>query len=292
MKAFVSFLFKSVAFLVSSLPMKLQLFLGDCIGWLWFDVLRIRRKIIFSNLKVAFPDKSKRDKIRIGRASCCNMGRGLIEFTRIPFLKPDEKSIDLFEFRGLEYLDSAKSQGKGVCLLSLHLGNGDFGVAGLAIKGVRLHLISKQFKIQWINDLWFGLRESLGTKFIPPRNSSYGVLKALRAKEPVVFVQDQFMGPPIGLKTTFFGKETGTAMGLAIMVQRTGAPVLPIYTYREDSGKTVVIFEKPLEFDKIEDKEEKILHITQKCNDKLEDLVRKKPEQWMWVHRRWKRFKD
>ena len=75
------------------------------------------------------------------------------------------------------------------------------------------------------------------------------ILKSLKKNEAVVFVMDQFMGPPIGVRTTFFGHETGSAMGLAVMAQRSKVPVVPVYTYRDDNGDTHIILEPPIPFE-------------------------------------------
>ncbi len=220
---------KGLAFIIQALPYSLQKFLGHSLGYLWFDILRIRRDVIFKNLNIAFPDWDENKKTAVGRQSCHNLGMTLIEFCRIPFVS--EKTRDQFIIEGLDRLEAAKAKGKGVIFLTLHLGNIDWAATGMAVYDIPLTIISKEFSIRWINDLWFSVRRQLGTKFIAPRNSSITILRALKAGENVVFVLDQYMGPPIGIKTRFFGVETGTAMGLAILAGRSQAPVLPVYTY-------------------------------------------------------------
>ncbi len=268
--------------------MKAQLLLGKALGVLWFDILRIRRKTIFENLERAFPNKSDKEKKQIARASCTNLGMVYVEFMRMRFL--NENKLDQFEVFGLEHLLEAQKKEKGVCLLTLHLGNGDYACAGFSLMGHPVVLISKEFKVKWINEAWFGMRSRLGTSFIKPRRSSYDILKSLKNKKTVVFVMDQFMGPPIGVETTFFGHPTGSAMGLAVMAQRSKAPVVPIYTCRTKEGKTQIHFSKEIPMQEKESKEETIAFMTQVYQDKLEEFVRKHPDQWMWVHRRWKPF--
>jgi KDO2-lipid IV(A) lauroyltransferase len=155
-----------------------------------------------------------------------------------------------------------------------------------------MQLISKEFKSRWLNDLWFGMRRKHGTRFIAPEKSSFEILRALRRNELVVFVLDQFMGPPIGVRTRFFGKETGTAMGCALMADRTHSPVVPCYTYRKEDGRHVMVFEKPIEFLDHGLRDQNIAVMTQIYTDKIEAIVRKHPGQWMWIHRRWKEFRE
>ena len=271
-------------------PRRWQLWLGDFVGILWFDVFRIRRDLVIDNITRAFPTLSYTEKIKIGRRSLCNMGRGLVEFCHFPFF--EELDVDHhFDIVGADKLEHALQQGRGVCMMSCHMGNGDFAVAALSLKKMPIHLISKEFKIKWINDLWFDLRGRMGTRFIKPRNSSYQILKALKANEAVIFVQDQFMGPPIGAKTKFFGVETGSALGLSVIARKTRAPVLPIYTYRRDDGHGVIVIDDEIPWEDKGEKDETLVHMTQVFNDKIEEIVRLHPEQWMWVHRRWKTFK-
>ena len=102
---------------------------------------------------------------------------------------------------------------------------------------------------------------------------------------------DQFTGPPIGCKVKFFGKETGAAMGLAVLAQRSGADVIPVIPYRDKDGRQIIEHFPPIKFDASGTKDEAIERMTQVYTDQIEKLVRYKPEQWMWLHRRWKEFK-
>jgi Kdo2-lipid IVA lauroyltransferase/acyltransferase len=281
--------------LLCSLPMRAHLFFGDAIGVLWFDVLRIRRREALKNLKMCLPNLSDSEHVRIARESVCNVGRGFIEFLRLPTMisSPAEKEIwrNRFTITGREHYEKALQKNRGVCLLASHVGNGDWAAVGLALNGIRIHIITKELKMKSLNDFWFLNRQKLGIGLISDRKSSLQILKLLKANEAIVFVLDQFMGPPLGVKTKFFGVETGTAMGLALLAGRAESPVVPVYTYRESSGHTHVIFEPEIQFEDSGNKDETITRMTQKYCDQIEKWVRFKPEQWMWVHRRWKKFK-
>ena len=207
----------------------------QAIAWfvaiMWFDVVRIRRKDAIKNVKRVFPNKTDNEATKMARKSLYHMGLTLTEFFSMPFLW--EKDFrKMYDVEGEEHFKNAFDEGKGVFAMSVHLGNGDLGTAALASWGYPVSIISKIFKSKWLNKLWFSAREAKGVKFIPPRKSSYEILKALKANEAVIFVLDQYTGPPNGILTTFFGYETGTAVGLALFAQRSGAPVVPIYTYR------------------------------------------------------------
>jgi KDO2-lipid IV(A) lauroyltransferase len=258
------------------------------LAFLWWDLFRIRRGVVLDNLAIAFPEMSHREKVRMGRRNLRHLAMNFVEYSYLPWLSRSNYQ-NFIEFHNLELFREALGKGKGVLLLTCHMGNGDLATAGLSLEGFPMVMVSKFFKLKWLNDLWFGMRERLGTKFVAPRDSSFVLLRSLKQGRAVIIPLDQFTGPPIGVRTTFFGKETGTAAGLAVMAERSGAPVLSVYAVRGADGRHLVNFvrEMPVR----NSPEETVEKITQRFNDELESLVRLHPEQWMWIHRRWKRFK-
>lgn len=286
---FLLLISKFICWLIHISPAFLKNFFGDLIGILWFDILRIRRKLVLQNLNLVFPQMSVAEKIKIGRKSLRTMGRSFMDYFSVPFIH-EKNYNDYFISEGEEHLIAALSKNKGVLLTSLHLGSYDFAACSLACKYKPFYIISKHFKIELLNKLWFGLRESKGIEFIGERRSSFDILKALKKNGIVCFIIDQFMGPPIGVKTTFFDKETGSPMGLAVFSMKTGSPVIPVYTYKKHN-KNVIVFCPEILFEEQEDKDKSVQHMTQVYNHWLEEVILKHPEQWLWVHNRWKRFK-
>jgi KDO2-lipid IV(A) lauroyltransferase len=270
-----------------SLPRPVHQALAWFIGVFWFDVLRIRRRDAILNVQRVFPEMSRQQAKTMARRSLYHMGLTLTEFYSLPFLHK-EQFDELVDFEGREHLDQALQQGRGVFILSAHVGNGDFGTAALATWGYKVHIISKIFQTKWLNDLWFGARMAKGVHFIPPRKSSYEILKALKKKEIVIFVLDQYTGPPNGILTTFFGYETGTAAGLALFAQRSGAPVVPVFDERIPGGRHKITALPAIPFVEEASKEETLRKMTEKYNKAIEQKILQVPEQWMWVHRRWK----
>ncbi len=286
----------SVAFInllsqvVNRLPMSVQMAIGDFLGIIWFDIFRIRRGVALENLRNCFPDWSEKKRVTTARKSICHLGRAFVEFLRLPAAELEDYA-DHFEVQGLDNIRNAQKQGKGAFLLVSHIGNGDWATVAFALNGIRLSSITKEFKWRALNDFWFQIRRRFGLDLIPDRKSSLTILKKLKQNEIIGFVLDQFLGPPIGIKTKFFGRETGTPMGLAVLVERSRAPVIPALTYRLADGRTAVVFEPEIPFVDTGDKERNIQVNTQRYCDKIEEWVRKHPEQWMWVHRRWKEFR-
>jgi KDO2-lipid IV(A) lauroyltransferase len=289
MKLLIGWLGRGISAAIFYGPAFLRKTLAYFLAFLWFDLFRIRRQVLLDNLAIAFPQMSLDERTRIGRASIRNLGLNLVEYVYLPFLTP-ENYQKYFVFEGSEVLDRALAKGKGALILTLHIGHGDLGCAGMSLRGYKMLLVSKSFKLKWLNDLWFGMREKLGTRFIPARDSSYALLKGLKAGASVVIPLDQFTGPPIGVRTTFFGQETGTAAGLAVMAQRSGAPVVLVYTLRMGGGRHLIKYVREIDVPQGKADPETTVRITQEFNDELEKIVRAHPEQWMWIHRRWKRF--
>lgn len=291
MKKLLKFFLKGIAAVIAFSPRQVQIFLGWCIGFLWFDVLRIRRKVVLGNLEKAFPEWTAKERLRVARKSMHHLGLTIVEFCLFPFFKKSWLA-DYFGIENEQSIFQAQSGGKGLLILGMHLGNGDLGMVGLAYTGLPMHLISKNFSSKWLNDIWFSLRGRHGTQFISDRKSSFDILKTVKRGGRVVFVLDQFTGRPLGIKTRFFSIETGTASGLALFAQRTRVPVYLSFAYRDKNYKTVVVFEGPLPYIESEGmtQDEVMLANTQLYNDAIERVVRKYPEQWMWVHKRWKHF--
>lgn len=286
MKFWIGSFGKAISWILFRAPNGLRRGLGAALGFVWFDVLRIRRQVALENVARAFPEMNERDRLRIARVSLRHIGINFIEYAMFPWLTKANVH-DYVEFVNERILDEALARGRGVLLLTLHMGNGDLGCTALAVAGYPMVMVSKLFKFKWLNELWFGMRERAGVKFISPRNSSFGLLKALKSNQVVVIPFDQFTGPPIGLRSIFFGHETGTGAGLATMAERSKAQVISVFGWRKPDGRHVVEFAREMAAD-----DAPIEVVTQRFNDELERIVRLHPEQWMWIHRRWKTFRE
>lgn len=293
MKLLAKFFTKIAIFISGFFPRRWLRKSGSWVGFLWFDVFGFRKKVVLDNLKLAFPEWTEEQRLRVGRESVYQLGYNFGEFFFIPSLSPDWIQKNVI-FEGWENVEKARLQGKGMFFLTLHLGNGDLAANAIAMKGQEIFIITKRFKTQWFNDLWFSIRGAKGVKYIDAHapNNAFEILKALKKNASLVFVLDQYMGKPFGVASTFFGHRTGTAYGLALFAQKTKAPVLPIYTFEGDDKKLHIVVEPAMDTSASvsEDKEESLQRLTQTFNDKLEEIVRRHPEQWMWVHRRWKDF--
>lgn len=286
-KTLAYLVFCSIGFLIYYSPTVVKRWLGHWIGWMWFSVLRIRRELVLDNLRQAFPEKSEEECIRIGRASVDNMGHSAIDFLCLPFMSRDD-ILHATEVEGEENLLKALEQGRGVCGLCLHLGNADMGAMGIVAYGFDAHIIVKPFSTQWFHYIVNKIRVDKGVSLVPPEGSTKQILTALEKSGLVVFTSDQFMARPRGVRTFFFGRPTGTAAGLAVLARKAKSPVVPFYSYRKGIGKYVIKIGEIIPFEEDPDRVREIQKNTQIYTTCIENIIRERPEQWLWVHKRWK----
>lgn len=293
MKRLLHFYTSLISFVCYLIGWRGSRWLFGLLGILWFDILRLRRKDVLHHMGIVFPNMSEAEKIKMARRSMRLLTGSVADLFYMPYMNKAWREKNIV-FDGKHYVEEARQQGKGVFLLGMHIGSGDLAANMISAELGNLHLITKLFKNKNLNDVWFALRGFYGVNHIEPHGEKtpFQILKALKSNGLVVFVLDQFMGKPYGIETTFFGRRTGTAQGLALFHLKTKAPVVPVYCYEAEDGRVHVVFEPALSLsDKVsDDKEVSIVRLTQHFCNVTEDIIRKHPEHWMWLHRRWKKF--
>ncbi len=276
------------------LPESFRYLLSWILTFTFFDLFRLRRTVMLENIKRAMPQLTLEQQIKIVRKHVFYIFYNFLEFCIFPHI--NEKWIKKnIIFDDISSLEIALKEG-GALLLALHLGHGDMAISMLSHRGLPMFVISKHFKYKWLNDFWFGTRKKFGAQFIDPhgRNTSFDILKALKNKNAVIFVQDQYMGPPYGVETKFFGIDTGTACGLALFSLKTARPVIPVYCYRDDKRRTHIVSLERVSLDHEKEvgqtREQILIDRTQFYNSILEKIITQYPDQWLWIHRRWKKY--
>lgn len=285
------------SFAYSCLPRVIQWGASQSLFHLYWNILRQRRFTVYRNIRIVFPMWSKAETYLFAQDAVRWMAYHLTRFLLIPSLRTKDLN-HRFCFHGLESLEKAKAQGRGVLLLSCHMGNPDLGLNGLALAGEKIWVISKKFSSGFANEVWFKLRSRPGLNFIAAhgRETTYQIFKALSLNESVLFVTDQFMGPPYGIPTSFFGKVTGTAYGLARFFIKSKAPIVPCYCVEDDKGVCHIYFDNPIwpkpELLEVQDesREQQTTRLVELFNQRVEQMILQDPVHWMWIHRRWKRW--
>ena len=262
-------------------------------GCLLHGLLPIRRRVVHENLRRVFGERApEEDIVRLAQAHYAHLWRLAVELVRFRFLSRSRRRA-LARVENLDAFVRVLHAGKGALILTGHFGNWEVAtVAGIGsypeVHG-RFHFVRRPIKPRWLDD-WVTRRFArAGFGVIGKRGSLDAIVERLEAGDIVVFPFDQFAGRADGIDVEFFGHPVGTFKSLAILALATGAPVMPAASWREADGTHVLRFEDPLPPVDHEDTNEAIRRNTRAYNAALETLILRHPEQWWWVHRRFRR---
>lgn len=246
------------------------------------------RQVGMHNLAMVFPEKREAERTRILRGEFTSLGRQLAELCQFPRYTP-ENVEDVVVYDGLENYERAYARGKGVLFLTAHFGGWELSAFAHSLHGHWLHIVMRPMDNPYLDRLLQRYRTMHGNKVVPKDDFVRGLLAAMKAGETVGILMDTNMTPPQGVFVDFFGVPACTASGLARIALRTDAAVVPGFTIWDDSlGKYRLRFDPAVELVRTGDLEADIIVNTQKFTKVIEDYVRKYPDQWLWVHRRWK----
>jgi KDO2-lipid IV(A) lauroyltransferase len=269
------------------LPYRLALSFGSSLGFLAFDVFRVRRKVTLINLKNSLGDqKSTGELKKIGRRAYKNMAKSIMEYSLFPSLNK-RKISRMVEFEGTENFDEALRRGKGAIVVAGHFGSWELMGAATCQRGYPVDfLVGEQHNIL-VDNLMNDYRKFMGIGIIKMGAAAKGVIKALRNNRFVAMLSDQDAGND-GTVVDFFNRPASTPKGPAAFALKMNAPIILGFIIRENKKKQKVIIEKPIFIEKSEDKEKDIQKLTQAYTSVLEHYIRKYPDHWFWPHRRWK----
>jgi Kdo2-lipid IVA lauroyltransferase/acyltransferase len=246
------------------------------------------RQVGMRNLAMVFPEKSGQERKRILRGEFTSLGRQLAELCQFPRYTP-ENVEEVVVYDGLENYERAYARGKGVLFLTAHFGAWELSAFAHSLHGHSLSIVMRPMDNPYLDAMLQRYRTMHGNKVVSKDDFVRGLLAAMKAGETVGILMDTNMTPPQGVFVNFFGIAACTASGLARIALRTDAAVVPGFTIWDESlGKYRLRFDPPLELVRTGDLEADIVANTQKFTKVIEDYVRRYPEQWLWVHRRWK----
>ena len=277
-----------LGWIVSRIPRRWLEAFGVAVGTLVW-ALGIRRRVVLDNLRLAFPEKTEAERRAIARATFVNLGRMISDFVRLPFLKAQELEA-IFEYDGWDRYEVARARGKGVVACTAHFGNFEVLAAAHTLRGHPVTMISRQMGKWKANDLWRALRRRTGVEQIIVTKGSTlsAAVRSIKAGRALGYVIDQNQPARHAVFPAFFGVPAATAATPAVLAQRTGAAVIFVVSYPIGGGRHRVELEGPLEVPDTGDHDRDVLAFMQDLNDRLERQVRAHPEQWYWLHRRWK----
>jgi KDO2-lipid IV(A) lauroyltransferase len=273
---------------VSLLPRSIALKAGRMVGALAHAVLPHLRRHAEANLRLAFPELAEGERERIKRGSFQNLGRLLGEISQFPrFNRENISSIVVYE--GLENYLNAVAEGRGVILLTGHIGAWELSVYAHSIYGHPMSFLARRVDNPLVERLAESYRARYGNRSIDKKNSVREVLKTLKSGGVVGILADLNASREEGVFCDFFGVEACTTAGVATLALRTGAVVLPGYLIWDEKGQIHRLhFDPPVETINTGNQKEDVMVNTQRYTKALESIIRSYPDQWLWIHRRWK----
>ena len=262
--------------------------LGDVLASLVYWIDRRHQRVAFENLRIAFgSEKDDRERKTIARRSYQHLGRSMAELARV-MTSPAERVMELAGFEGLDHFLDAHKKGRGVLYLTAHLGNWELMALAHSLQGYPINFVARPLDNPLLEGLLYRLRTRWGNRVVKKGGALREVLKLLKAGETIGFLLDQNVAPDQGVFVNCFGRPACTHKTLALLALKTGAVVLPIFTFRASRNEHRMIIEPPVLLEETGDLQRDVVVNSQKFTSVIESYVREHPDQWLWVHRRWK----
>jgi len=274
--------------LLGALPRDLARAVGAAIGGMAYRTLSRLRRVGARNLELAFPNLSQRERERILKEVYRNLGWLLAEFCLMSGYTAEEASR-FIRYEGLENYLRARDRGKGVLVLTGHLGAWELSSFYHSLMGYPMGMVIRRLDNPLVDRFVNRIRCLHGNRVIHKDDFARGLIASMRAGGTVGILMDTNMTPPQGVFVPFFGQQACTASGMARVASRTEAAVVPGFLLWERTEQRYVLhFGEELPVVCTGDAEADALANTAAFTAVIEEYVRRYPEQWLWMHRRWK----
>ena len=282
----ILFLLKALSRFFCALPVSTALTLGRGLGFIFGRVFRYHYRDAVDNATRCLPDKSPTEIKHIVNQMYSNFGMNAVEALRISKFTKEFRD-QYISVTGIENYRAVEDSGRGCVALMAHLGNWEIQGFLALLFDLKLNVIVKSLKPAALNDYVVKSREETGLRVLNRKNAVRPALRCLENKEVVSCILDQNVTRYDGVFVDFFGQPACTSTGLAFLAIKTDSPVLPTFTLRRPNGHHEIFIlpaiEPPSELT-----DENIHALTQQCTSLIEDLIKQYPEQWIWLHRRWR----
>jgi Kdo2-lipid IVA lauroyltransferase/acyltransferase len=272
--------------LVRLAPMRLVLGAGTLIGTAFYLFDRPHRRLAVRNLQSAFPLRSEAECRQIARGMFSHFGRLLTVLLKFSTMRP-EQMLACVEFEGEERVMTAHAEGRGVLLFTGHFGFWEINALVHALEMKPMAVLARPLDNPLLNDLLESVRRRTGNSVIYRRGAIRRVLRALASNQAVALLIDQHIQSADAVYVDFFNRPAATTSALAALALRTGAPVVPVFALPQPGGRFRMVYEHAVPPPR-DDDPDAIRAFTQRCTDVLEMYVRRYPDLWLWMHRRWR----
>lgn len=283
----ILFFLKALSFALGHLPSWLARLAGSLLGSLARRVLKRHWMTALANLERALGESlTPAERERVAERLFKNLGIMFFEFMRMPWLK--KKDIEaVVEFKGLEKIEKALKKGKGVLLVTAHYGNWELLHASLGHMGYSLELVVRKMDSAALENFVRWARTRSGINIVYKVKAMLPLVRRLNSNAVAMILVDQNTMSHEGVFVDFFGVPASTNKGPALLAQKTGAAVLPVFMARDGHSHVVEVWDE-VEIINTGDRDSDTQTNTAAFTKAVEKAIRLRPDQWFWVHRRWK----
>ena len=278
---------RAVLGMLRYVPRSVSRALGSVLGLTIFHTVRRLRLVGLQNLRLAFPQSGDLERKRLLRAEYRQLGHHLAEFARMPRYQRATLAR-MIDYQGLEHYERASAKGRGVLVLTGHLGAWELSSFFHSIMGHPMGMVIRRLDNPLIDRYVNQIRCMHGNRVLPKDDFARSLLSEMKAGRTVGILMDTNMTPPQGAFVPFFGVPACTGSGLARVARKTGAAVLPGFLLEEPGCRYRLHFGEEIVLDVTSDSERDAITNTARFTAVIERYVRQYPEQWLWMHRRWK----
>ena len=275
-----------VAAIISLLPMSVVRRCGASIGRMAYSLDRTHRRIALENLASAFPARPEAERRALARAMFAHFGSLLLELLKFGTYTRDRMRAAV-EIEGEERARQAYQQGRGVLFFTGHFGYWEIQAIVQPLHMHPVSVLARPLDNARLNEMLERIRTRTGNSVIYRQGAVRKVLRELAANRAVALLIDQHLHTPDAVYVDFFQRPAATTSALAALALRTSAPVIPVFALPLPRGRYRLVYEHPVD-PPLADTPDAVREFTQRCTDVLEMYVRRNPELWLWMHRRWR----
>ena len=279
-------LVRGLTMIVWLLPLPAVRAAGAMLGRLIYYVDGFHRRIALANLAMALPSKPADERRAVVQRVFAHFGSVLLELIKVGTMD-DREIMDRIEAEGEERVRQAHARGRGVLLFTGHFGYWEVGAIALAMRMQPMAVMARPLDNPHLHTMLERIRTRSGNSVIYRQGAIRKVLQELAANRAVAILIDQHLHTSDAVLVDFFSRPAATTNALAAVALRTGAPVIPAFALPLPNGRYRLVYEHAVE-PPASDSEDAVKEFTQRCTDVLEMYIRRHPDLWLWMHRRWR----